>query len=111
MVATPDDDQQRDIDFLLALGEIFSLIVYGQLILENSEIQKISPDVINQVFDFMVRDFSKYALELHNKANSSPKQMDICLKMLRKPVADQAQYEQVWQQHVLSLNGEYEMDE
>jgi acyl-CoA dehydrogenase len=59
----------------------------------------------------MVRDFSKYALELHNKPSSSSKQMEICLKMLRKPAADQAQYEQVWEEYVHALNGEYEMNE
>ncbi|MBN2045835.1 MAG: acyl-CoA dehydrogenase [Anaerolineales bacterium] len=110
MAATPDEDQQRDIDFLLAVGEIFSLIVYGQLILENAEILDISPEVANQIFDIMVRDFSKYALELHNKPSSSPKQMDFCMKMLRKPVTDQNQYAHVWEEYVHALNGEYEMN-
>ena len=110
MIATPDEDQQRDIDFLLALGEIFSLVVYGQLILENAEIYQVSPEVINQVFDFMVRDFSKFALALHNKTSSTSEQMGYCLKMLRKPVANQAQYEHVWEEYVHALNGEYEMD-
>ena len=34
--ATPDEAQRQDVDFLLALGEIFALVVYGQLILENA---------------------------------------------------------------------------
>jgi len=34
--ATPDEAQQKDTDFLLALGELFTLVVYGQLILENA---------------------------------------------------------------------------
>jgi len=111
MMATPSEEQQKDIDFLLALGELFSLIVYGQLILENAEISEIPPDVINQSFDILVRDFSKFALELHNKTNSSPKQMEICLRMLNKPVADQTQYEYVWREYVHALRGEYEMNE
>ena len=37
--ATPDEAQQKDIDFLLAVGEIFTLVVYGQLILENAALQ------------------------------------------------------------------------
>jgi acyl-CoA dehydrogenase len=111
VMATPEEDQQRDIDFLLALGEIFSLVVYGQLILENAEIYGVSPKVINQVFDFIVRDFSKFALTLHNKTSSTPEQMGYCLKMLRKPVADQAQYEHVWEEYVLALNGEYVMND
>ena len=31
----------RDIDFLLAVGEIFTLTVYAQLLLENAEIYAI----------------------------------------------------------------------
>jgi acyl-CoA dehydrogenase len=111
MMATPDEDQQKDVDFLLALGEIYSLIVYCQLILENAEIYEVEPDVVNQIFDTMVRDISKYALELHNKTSSSPKQMEYCLKMLHKPIADQDQYEGVWEEYVHALNGVYEMNE
>ncbi|MEN8242505.1 MAG: acyl-CoA dehydrogenase [Chloroflexota bacterium] len=110
MVATPDEGQQQDIDFLLALGELFSLVVYAQLILEHAEISEVEPEVVNQIFDIIVRDFSAYALELHNKTSSTPQQMEICLRMLRKPAADPAQYQQVWEEYVLSLNGEYEMN-
>ncbi len=111
MIAAPDKDQQKDVDFLLSMGEIFSLIVYSHLILENAEIYDIEPGLVNQIFDIMVRDLSKYALDLHNKANSNPRQMKHCLKMIRKPVADQAQYDCVWDEYVHSLNGVYEMNE
>ncbi len=111
MMATPGEEQQKDVDFLLAMGEIFSLIAYCQLILENAEIYKIEGDLINQVFDVMVRDFSKYALELRNKPSSTPNQMEICLKMLRKPIADQAQYAHIWENYVHALNGAYSMNE
>ena len=111
IIATPDEEQQKDIDFLLALGEIFSLIVYSQLILENAEIYEISPELVNQIFDVMVRDFSKFALELHNKTNSSQKQMEFCLQMLRKPETNPDQYSQIWEDYVHVLNGEYEMNE
>jgi acyl-CoA dehydrogenase len=110
MMATPTEEQQKDVDFLLAMGEIFALVVYGQLILENVEIYEIDPNIVNQIFDFMVRDFSKFALELHNKPSSSDHQMEICQKMLRKPVANQPQYKRVWEEYVHSLNGEYEMN-
>lgn len=111
LVAGPDESQQKDVDFLLALGDIFSLVVYCQLLLENAEIYKTSPEIINQIFDIMVRDFSKFALELHNKPSSSPKQMEFCLQMLKKPFADPAQYEHIWKEYVHSLKGEYEMNE
>lgn len=110
MMATPNEEQKKDVDFLLALGEIFTLVVYGQLILENAEIYEIDPDIINQIFDFMVRDFSKFALELHNKPSSSAQQMEICHKMLRKPLSDLAQYQRVWKEYVHALDGEFEMN-
>ena len=111
LMATPDEEQQKDIDFLLATGEIFSLIVYCQLILENAEIYDFEPDTVNQIFDIMVRDLSKYAIDLHNKTSSSSKQMEYCLKMLRKPIAEQRQYQRVWENNVLALSGVYEMNE
>ena len=110
MMATPSEEQQRDVDFLLSMGEIFALVVYAQLILENAEIYETDPDIVNQIFDFMVRDFSGFALELHNKPSSSDKQMDLCLKMLRKPLDDPKQYQRVWEENVLALKGEYQMN-
>jgi acyl-CoA dehydrogenase len=106
--APPDDAQQKDIDFLLAGGEIFALVVYGQLILENANIYDVADDVVDQIFDFMVRDFSRHALNLYSKPSSSETQMACCLKMIRKPVLDEARYQRVWQQ-VHGLQDAYEM--
>ncbi len=36
--AAPDAEQQRDLDFMLVVGHLFTLVVYGQLILEQAEI-------------------------------------------------------------------------
>jgi len=110
-LATPDEAQRKDVDFLLTLGEIFTLVVYGQLILENGRIYELDYDVVDQIFDFMVRDFSKFALQLHNRPSSTPQQMDYCLKMLRKPVVDKERYQRVWNNHVYALKGVYEMSE
>ncbi|MBW2588107.1 MAG: acyl-CoA dehydrogenase, partial [Deltaproteobacteria bacterium] len=74
MAAPPNDAQRKDIDFLLAGGEIFALVVYGQLILENAKIYDISEDVVDQIFDFMVRDFSGHALNLYSKPSSTETQ-------------------------------------
>lgn len=101
--------QARDTDFLLAVGEIFTLIVYAQLILENAPIYEIEGDVIDQIFDVLVRDFSRFAQQLYGKAASTPAQMEYCLKMIRKPEGDAERYDRVWQKHVLSLADAYEM--
>jgi acyl-CoA dehydrogenase len=108
-VATPNEVQQKDTDFLLALGELFTLVVYGQLILENARLYQVDEDTIDQIFDFMVRDFSKYALQLHSKPSTTPQQMDLCLKMIRKPVVDATRFGRVWQDSVYALRDAYEM--
>jgi len=107
----PDQAQQRDIDFMLALGEIFTLVVYGQLVLENAALLGINNDLLAQIFDFMVRDFAKFALQLYSKPSSTPQQMDRCLGMIAKPELAPDRYGRVWQEQVLSLSGSYEMSE
>ncbi|MBC8504623.1 MAG: acyl-CoA dehydrogenase [Anaerolineales bacterium] len=109
-MATPDDAQRKDIDFLLTLGEMFALVVYGQLILENVPIYEIDDALLDQIFDFMVRDFSKFALQLYSKPSSTPAQMEFCQRMLRKPNVDEERYKQVWQEHVYALKDLYEMN-
>jgi acyl-CoA dehydrogenase len=109
-VATPDDAQRQDVDFLLALGEIFALVVYAQLVLENARIYAINDDTIDQIFDFMIRDFSKFALQIFSKPSATPKQMDLCLRMIRKPTVDAQRYQRVWQEQVYSLRDTYEMN-
>ncbi len=106
--APPDPAQRKDIDFLLAGGEIFALVVYGQLILENAKIYDVSDEVIDQIFDFMVRDFSRHALNLYSKPSSNETQMKSCLEMIKKPVVDQARYDRVWNE-VYALRDAYEM--
>ncbi len=110
IMATLREEQQKDVDFLLAVGELFALVVYAQLILENTKIYPIETYLIDQIFDFMVRDFSKFALELYNKPSTTPEQMDYCLRMIRKPAVDTSRYHQVWEA-VHDFAGTYEMDE
>jgi acyl-CoA dehydrogenase len=107
--ATPDENQQKDVDFLLALGEIFTLVVYAQLVLENAGIYTIGDDLLDQIFDFMVRDLSRHALNLHSKPSSSPQQMELCLRMLRKPATQPERFERIWQE-VHSLKNTYTMN-
>ncbi|MEI6735096.1 MAG: acyl-CoA dehydrogenase, partial [Comamonadaceae bacterium] len=90
-------------------GEMFTLVVYGQLILENARIYQMDDALVDQIFDFMVRDFSKFALQLYSKPSSTDAQMAQCLKMIRKPVVDEQRYGAVWQQHVQAMKDQYAM--
>ena len=105
-----DKAQLRDTDFLLALGEIFTLVVYAQLVLENAEIYEVEPTLLDQIFDVLIRDFSKFAVQLHGKPSSTPEQTASCLEMIRKPVVDAARTARVWTDHVYALRDAYEMN-
>ena len=105
----PGPDQMKDVAFLLAGGEIFALVVYAQLILENAPVYGISADLLDQIFDFMVRDMSKFALQLFSQPSSTATQMACCQRMIQKAVHDPARYDRVWRDEVAPLSGAYEM--
>ncbi|GGN17363.1 acyl-CoA dehydrogenase [Lentzea pudingi] len=106
--AAPDEAQQKDLDFLLNLGHLFTLVVYGQLVLEQAKITGTDDSVLDQIFDVLVRDFAGYATALHGKASSTEAQQQWAIGQIRKPHADQDRFNAVWQQ-VEALSGRYEM--
>ena len=110
MAAPPSKEQQKDIDLLLSMGELFTLVVYGQLVLENARIYDIGDDLVDQIFDFMVRDFSKFALQVLGKPSATPEQVEYCRKMIMKPDFDAERYHRVWNEQVLPLKDAYEMN-
>src|SRR5215212_2371643 len=111
LTAAPDADQLKDLDFLLDVGHLFSLIVYGQLILEQAALTGMDSDmadIVDQIFDFQVRDFSAYAVALHGKSSSTQAQQDWALGAVRKPVSDTERFGRVWER-VKAYDGAYEM--
>ncbi|MDB4442491.1 acyl-CoA dehydrogenase [bacterium] len=111
MTASPNKDQVKDIDFLLNLGELFTLVAYGQLLIESTGIEAVEDNLMDQIFDFMVRDFSKFALQLYSKTSSTPKQMEICMKIIKKPVVNPERFNRIWEKHVYSLKETYRMND
>jgi acyl-CoA dehydrogenase len=112
MMATPTEEQAKDVDFLLVVGEIFTLVVYATLVLENARLlgeAAVDGDMIDQIFEVFVRDLSKHALDLHNKAESTPAQMEYAKKLLRKPAIDGARTKRVWER-VHTLKDAYTMN-
>jgi len=95
----------------MSLGELFTLVVYSQLILENARIYRVQEDLVDQIFDFLVRDFSRFALDLYLKPGSSPQQMEYYRKLIRKPEADPERYHRVFEGQVLALKDLYTMAE
>ncbi|HON58712.1 MAG TPA: acyl-CoA dehydrogenase family protein, partial [Smithella sp.] len=110
--AGPDAAQDMDPSFSLPLGEMFSIVVYGQLILEQAGFDHLDADILNQIFDFMVRDFTKFALQIYGMHNTKDQQRDFCRQiMLIKAVGDDQQYQRIWEKYVFPLNGEYQMND
>ncbi|MEU4777044.1 hypothetical protein [Micromonospora sp. NPDC023633] len=104
----PGEEQQRDLDFLLTLGQLFALVVYGHLILEQAELTGLDRDVLDEIFGFLVRDFSAYATELHGRAATTGEQAAWALAHVRRPVADPERTARMWAR-VAALSGAYEM--
>jgi acyl-CoA dehydrogenase len=106
----PNKEQIKDFDFLLNLGELFTLVVYGQLILENMKLLGIDQRVIEQIFDVMIRDFSKFTMQLYTKPGTTFLQQQLLKWMIKRPVADHGRVEAVWTTYVFAMKGEYEMN-
>ncbi|WP_331751752.1 acyl-CoA/acyl-ACP dehydrogenase (plasmid) [Streptomyces sp. NBC_00723] len=105
--AAPDTEQSRDLDLLLAVGQLFALVVHAQLVLEQSRLTGLDEDVLDELFAVLVRDFSAHAVELHGKDSATRQQQEWALGAVRRPVVDPARTERVWQQ-VEALSGAYE---
>lgn len=106
--AAPDAAQQQDLDFMLTIGHLFSLVVYGQLILEQAAITGLDRDVLDQIFDFQIRDFNAHATTLYGKASATAAQREWAVAALRTPEVDRERFDRVWAQ-VASYDGAYEM--
>jgi acyl-CoA dehydrogenase len=107
--ATPSEEQVSDTDFLLTLGETFTTVVYAQLILENVELYSIGDDLVDQIFDFMVRDLSGFALKLYSQPSTTRDQMEFCQRIIKRPEVDTIRFRHVWEEQVYPLKDEYEM--
>lgn len=107
MEAPPGKDQERNIDYMLAAGELFTLIVYSQLILEERNVYRINDDLLEQIFSFLIRDFSNYALAMVIGFENSTKQEEIYRKMIIKPFMDQDSFNRVFNEQVLVLKDSY----
>jgi len=108
LTAAPDEAQQKDMDFLLALGEIFTLIVYGQGVLEQAKLLDVETDIIDAIFGVLIKDFSKNCVAMHGKDSSTPAQQQWAVSSVRKPVVDQSRSDRIWRQ-VAGLSDSYAM--
>lgn len=81
----PNDEQARDLDFLLNVGQLFTQVVYAQLICEAAalaidgeesgaregsvvDLTDLTEAHVDRIFNVFVRDFSEYALSLASQS-------------------------------------------
>ena len=97
-----------DLDFQQSLSQLFTLIPYAQLILEQARLDDTSDDIVDLIFETLVRDFSATAIELHGKDSSTDAQQRWALGSVRKPVIDRERGDRVLTE-VRALAGAYAM--
>jgi alkylation response protein AidB-like acyl-CoA dehydrogenase len=102
------DQMSGDLDFQQSFSQLFTLIPYAQLILEQAQIDEAPHDIVDLVFETLVRDFTATAIELHGKDSSTEAQQAWALANVRKPVIDSERGDRVYGE-VRALAGAYEM--
>ena len=105
------------------LGQLFTQIVYAQLILESaalaldhgqtrpgsvSDLSDLTEAHLDRMVAVFVNDMSGYAVELHGQASATDDQSKAALNIVRKPVIDSAA-ENAFVGEVLSYSGAYEL--
>ncbi len=111
MASGPDlAKQMMEFDFLLSVGELFTLVAYGHLIIESAKIEGVREDVMNQMFDMYVRDFSAYAVELYGKPINTEVQLEKIMKMIKRPAPMKDEFEKVLREEVYSLVDVYKQN-
>jgi acyl-CoA dehydrogenase len=123
LTAPPTEAQQKDLDYLQVLGQLFTQIVYAQLILESaalaldsgktrpgsvSDLSDLSEAHVDRMVAVFVNDMAGYAVELHGQASATDEQAKAALSVVRKPVITPAA-EEAFVAEVLSYSGAYEM--
>jgi len=104
---TPEQ-MSSDLDFQQSLAQLFTLVPYGQLILEQAALEEADADVVDLVFEWLVRDFTTCAIDIHGKASSTEAQQQWVVDSIRKPIVDPNRDERIYAD-VRALAGAYVM--
>ncbi|MGI9126043.1 MAG: acyl-CoA dehydrogenase, partial [Mycobacterium sp.] len=123
LTAPPTEAQQKDLDYLQILGQLFTQIVYAQLILESaalaiddgqtrpgsvSDLSDLTEAHLDRIFAVFVRDMADQAVALHGQGSATDAQSAAALTIVRKPRIDAAA-EREFVSEVLGYSGTYEM--
>ena len=97
-----------DLDFQQSLAQLFTLVPYGQLILEQAQLGDTRATSSTSSSRRSCATSAPRAIELHGKASSTDEQQAWALESVRKPVIDDARGERIYAE-VRALAGAYVM--
>jgi alkylation response protein AidB-like acyl-CoA dehydrogenase len=126
MAAPPSTEQSEDLDFLLALGQLFTQVVYAQLVAEAadlalsgdpqgarpgsvSDLTELTEAHVDRIFAVFVQDISEYAVALHGQPAATAEQQKGALALIARPVLP-ADAEDAFVAEVLSYDGAWTMN-
>lgn len=108
--AAPDSSLLKNMDYMLNIGEMFTLIVYAQLVLEGAVLNNVEEDLIDQIFSLFIKDFNKFALaQLNNQKNTEEQTKYLKELVMTSPVINKEKDMKFWKEYVEVLDGAYVM--
>nr|WP_235831455.1 acyl-CoA dehydrogenase family protein [Gordonia zhaorongruii] len=109
--ATPlDKAQMRDLDLLLVVGDLFTTVAYGDLILQQAGIAGTGDDLVDSIFEVLVADIAGHALTLSNKSALNSSQVNSARGIIRRPDFNAERTARVWNE-ARATAGTYEMNQ
>lgn len=111
-VAPPDEKLSKNMDYMLNYGEIFTMIVYAQLVLESAKTRNVHEDLIDQMFANFIKDVNKFALNQLNSQNNTEIQEKYLKDLVFvKPGVDKKKDFEFWEEFVETMDGDYIMND
>lgn len=108
----PSEEERKNMDYMLNLGHMFTMVPYGQLILEAAGLYKIEDELVNELFVFYVTDMARYALNQFSGQQNTPERDRLLRQIMDiRPVYDKDEYERVWTETIEPLNDAFIMNE
>ncbi len=102
--APPSKEQQSDLDFTLLLGQLFTQVVYAQLVCEAADLALAGGDGVrrgsvsdltgfaeahlDRIMAVFVRDVSEYAVALHGQPSATTAQQASALALVRRAMIE-----------------------
>lgn len=111
-VCHPSKEQSTNMDYMLNIGQIFTSIVYGQLIIEGANLYDVDEALVEQIAKYLILDINKYALAQLNTQENTEEAIDLLQKLVQTgPVVNIAQDQIFWEQFVVTNDGAYVMSD